>query len=80
MARDKKRTVCCTVLVLSLLFSFRHVAEHMIHPRSELKKEQFSFANGISYFSIKYKLGIGVCFLFEDKQGPFSEITLRGSS
>lgn len=77
MAGDKKKTVCCAVMALSFLFSFRHVAEHMIYPRSEVKKKKkFCFANEISYFSIKYKLGIYVCFLFEDKQGPFSKIML----
>lgn len=70
------RKLCCTVIVLSFLFSFRHAAEHVIHPRSEIQKEQFSFANGICYFGIECKLGIGVCFLLEDKQGPFREITL----
>lgn len=60
-----KKTVCCTVTVLSFLFSLRHAAEHVIHPRPEIQKEQFSSANGIGYFSIECKLGIGVCFLWK---------------
>lgn len=37
-----KRKLCVlhqSLILLSLLFSFRHLAEHRIHPRSEIKKE-----------------------------------------
>lgn len=61
-----------SLMLLSFLFSFRHIAEHSLHLRSEIKKEQFFFANGRIYFSVKCKLGIGACFLFGAKQGQFS--------
>lgn len=49
-------------IFLPLLFIFRHVAEHRIHLRSEIKKNNFPLLEEFSYFSVKYKLGAGACF------------------
>lgn len=51
-------------MLLSFLLIFRHVAEPDISDTFQIRdeKERFSFANGIIYFSVKYKLGIGARF------------------